>query len=183
MFKQFSAQTGSFRCLFTVKTGFRCPSVLSGRLVTAGNQFRPCTGGLFRVEGPVPAVVGPLGGPLAVRVVGLVDALVVPMTISGVGFEEAINVHGRVTRAAGTNPTIWNGGGSGCVGGCRLGGGRRGRTIRGILAETWRGRLGVLTHLSQRVEDEVVGIAVVGEEAVAGTLEVLVTVTWIGMHV
>jgi len=158
-------------------------SVQSGRLFTAGNQFRPRTGGLFRVEGPVAAVVGPLGDPLAVRVVGLVDTLVVPVAISGVGFEEAVNVHGRVTGAAGTNPTVWNGGGSGGVGGCWLGGGGGGRTIGGILAETWRGRLGVLAHLSQRVEDEVVGIAVVGEEAVAGALEVLVAVTWIWMHV
>lgn len=158
-------------------------SVQSGRLCTAGNQFRPRTGGLFRVEGPVAAVVGPLGGPLAVGVVRLVNALVIPVAVSRVGFEEAINIDGRVTRTSRTNPTVWNGGGGGCVGGCGLGGGGCGRTIGSILAETWRGRLGVLALLSQRVEDEVVGYAVVGEEAVSGALKVLVAVTWIRMIV
>jgi len=87
-------------------------------LIAVRNQFRPGAGGLLGVEGPVSAVVGTLRAPLAVRVVRVVHALVVPMAVSRVWFEEPVNIYGGIAGTTRADPAVghcgsgWNGCGS-----------------------------------------------------------------------
>jgi len=183
---KFPGFTGTVKPVLNAKTGF---SAERSSLIAVRHELGPGTGGLLRVEGPVSAVEGTLGAPGALLVRFVVYALVVPVTVFRVGFEETIHIHAGVTRATITNPAISGSGRLHGGSGSRAGRGRSGpRSCRrgrvgSINAEAGRRGVLILTVLRQRVEDKGDGDALVHLQGSVHALEVLVAVTRVGMVV